>query len=508
MTVTAAICGLSARKVTVEADASEGMPLFQMVGYLSSEVREAQDRVRTALKNAGYHLPVKRITVNLAPADLRKEGSGYDLPIAVSVLAAIGVVSSSDLEGVLLAGELSLNGRLHGIRGILEIVSNARAFGCHTCILPNENLAEGSVIRDVRVLGADTLQEVVSWLNGEGKLQSMTVDLEQARARQERKNLPDFKDIRGQMTLKKAAETAVAGFHNLLIIGPPGAGKTMTAHCIPSILPPVTIEEALEISRIHSVAGTLPPQEGLMLVRPFRSPHHTATRPALAGGGTVPRPGEISLAHRGILYLDELPEFQKETLEILRQPLEDHRIVLSRTMGNYTFPAHFMLVASMNPCKCGYFPDRSRCSCSIPEVKRYLNHISQPLLDRIDICAEAEEVTYDELSGERVEESSAQIRRRVEAARCRQQERYRGTPFRSNADLDRQGISRFCRLGTEEEKLMRLTYEKFHMTGRSYMRVLRVARTVADLEGSDEIRRPHLAEAIAYRLQNGKYWKM
>lgn len=505
--VSAAICGIESRKIIVEADVGDGLPVFSMVGYLASEVREAQDRVRTALRNAGFRFPAKRITVNLSPADVRKEGSGFDLPIAVAVLAAFGCVPRERLEGVLFAGELSLNGELNGIRGILEMVSSAARFGCHTCILPLKNLREGSVVRGIRVLGAGHIGEVVRFLTEGEALAEVPINIEEMQSCQEEKTRLDFCQVQGQAVLRRASEVAVAGLHNLLMIGPPGAGKTMVARRIPTILPEITPEEALEISKIHSIAGTLPQDTGVFTSRPFRAPHHTVTPAALAGGGAAPRPGEVSLAHRGVLYLDELPEFQKATLEILRQPMEEGRICITRSTGSYLFPADFMLVASMNPCKCGFFPDRRRCTCSYRDVKRYLEHISQPLLDRIDVCAEAHPVKYEELTGAGPEEDSASIRRRVRAAQAVQRERYAGTRFRFNSDLDMDAVRKFCVLGKEQQELMRESYERLELTARAYCRILKVARTIADLEGEEQIGEAHLCEAICYRTVDKKYWK-
>lgn len=504
--ITAAICGIESRKISVEADVSDGMPGFSMVGFLASEVKEAQDRVRTALKNSGISIPAKRITINLAPGDVRKSGSGFDLPIAVAVLAALGYVPGEALAGVLFVGELSLSGRVNRVRGVLEMVDSAAGFGCHTCVVPEGNLREGAVIQGVRVLGAGSLEQVLCFLNGEDVLRKLPINIEEIRSGQTKEPDMDFAEIQGQTVLRRACEVAVAGMHNLLMVGPPGAGKTMTARRIPTILPQTSQEEALEISKIHSIAGLLPEEVGLMTRRPFRAPHHTVTPIALAGGGRTPRPGEVSLAHRGVLYLDELTEFQNSTLEILRQPLEEGRVSISRNTGSYLFPADFMLVASMNPCKCGYYPDRRRCTCSLREVKQYLDHVSQPLLDRIDICVEARPVRYSELTFPKRGESSASIRKRVTRVQNIQLERYRGTRFRFNSDLTLSAVKEYCPLGRKEQKLMEETFAKLELTARAYCKILKVARTIADLEGCGQIGLSHLGEAICYRSLDKKFW--
>ena len=504
--VTAGIRGITAYKVVVEADVSDGMPCFSMVGYLSSEVREAQDRVRTALRNAGIHLPVKRITVNLAPADQRKDGSGYDLAIASAILCAMNKIDQRKLDGILMLGELHLDGSIHPVKGVLEIVSRASSFGCHTCILPKQNLKEGSVIGDIRVLGAESLSEIIACFDGSASLESCSINIEEIRKRQEKRDMPDFADLKGQRVLRRSAMIAVAGFHNLLMIGPPGSGKSMTARRIPSILPRTTDEEMLEISRIHSVAGTLRREDGLIAVRPFRAPHHTISPAGLAGGGLWPKPGEISLAHRGVLFLDELPEFRTETLEILRQPMEEGSITISRNSGTCHFPASFLLCASMNPCKCGYYPDRNRCRCSAHDIRRYLSHISQPLLDRIDMCVEAEELSYEQLTEPEAGESSAVIRERVEKAMERQRRRYEGTAVRSNSELSMDRIREACSLQEEEDRLLEQIYHRLKLTGRSYLKVLRVARTIADLEGEEKVTCAHIAEAAGYRMPDLRFW--
>lgn len=503
----AAICGLQANKVTVEADFHSGMPMFAMVGFLSSEVREAQDRVRTALKNNGIELPLGRITVNLAPADLRKEGSGFDLAIAMALLGATGILDAESLGGILFAGELGLNGQIEPVRGIIEMTARAVDFGCDTCIIPAGNLREGSVMKKGEVFGAGTIREVIDFFKDGTLLETDEPDIEKMRLEQLREESVDFAQIRGQETLKRAAEVAVAGGHNLLIMGPPGAGKTMTAQCIPTILPRITPSEAMEITRIHSIAGTLPGDVGLMMTRPFRILHHTITPAGLAGGGRNPRPGEISLAHRGVLFMDELPEFKPETLEILRQPMEDKQITISRNFGNYRFPADFQLVASANPCKCGYYPDRKKCRCSAYEIRQYLSRISGPLLDRIDMCVEAKEMSFEEIT-EPVEQetTSEKMRERVEKARQIQKERFAGGTCLTNAAMGPSMIETYCNLGPAEKKLMEKIYRKMDLTVRGYFKLLKVARTVADLAGEERITCDHLAEAVSYKMIDQKYW--
>lgn len=497
----AAISGIQSRIISVEADVADGLPQFSMVGYLASEVREAQDRVRTALKNAGYRLSPRKITVNLAPADVRKSGSGFDLPIAAAVMAAYGYLPSELLREFFLAGELGLDGSIRGIHGVLGMVMEARKAGCRACIIPEANVQEGAVIQGIEVYGARCLKEMVDHIVSDRKLQRRSINIEERFMAVPDPGEEDFADIRGQHMARRAAEIAAAGMHNLLISGPPGSGKTMIARRIPGILPPMSVEEALEVSQIHSVAGILPP-EGILTRRPFRMPHHTISPIALAGGGMVPRPGEISLAHRGVLYLDELPEFQKDTLEILRQPLEEGEVRISRNSGQYVFPADFMMVASRNPCKCGYYPDRSRCRCSEGEVLRYLHRISRPLLDRIDLYTEARQMQYDDLVGTAPEESTADIRQRVLRAHGIQLERYRESPFRFNSDLTSSALDRYCVMTEEAARQLRRIYERKQLTARAYHRMIRVARTIADLDGSDKIGTGHLNEAVLYRPEH------
>lgn len=496
--VSGVICGIESRLISVEADVGNGLPGFSMVGYLSSEVREAQERVRAALRNSGIQLPPRKIVVNLAPADIRKGGSGFDLPIAVALLTAYGYLPEEYVKDIFFAGELSLNGELNGIHGIMGMVEEAKAAGCSACVVPEANAREGGMIQGIAVYGAENLKAVIDHLLKNAFLPQSTINIVEIFQNAGKTARYDFADIRGQEMVRRAAEIAAAGRHNLLISGPPGTGKSMIAKRIPSILPLMTVEEALEVSRIHSVAGILP-EDGILCERPFRMPHHTISAAGLAGGGTVPRPGEISLAHRGVLYLDELPEFQKDVLEILRQPLEDGEVCITRNSGSYLFPADFILIASRNPCKCGYYPDRSRCRCSHSEVTRYLHRISRPLLDRIDIHVDAEPVTYEDIQSSEPGESSAQIRERVWKAHQIQSERYRGSGFRFNGELTADAVMKYCRPDEEGDAFMQKVYVKKRLTARTYHRLLKVARTIADLDGCECILVRHLSEAVCYR---------
>lgn len=501
--LTASIQGLGVEFVDVEADISSGLPMFHIVGYLSSEVKEASERVRAALRNTDITLPAKKIVVNLSPACVRKRGTGFDLPIALVVMALLQVIPVKNIEDTLFVGELGLDGKLHGVEGILPIVIAAKERGVKRCVIPKENEKEGRLVDGVQIFGAENLSEVFRWAKGEREV--FRNKMEPVREEEEHYHI-DYSDIKGQHMVKRATLVAVAGNHNLLYIGPPGAGKTMLAKRIPTILPKLTTRESLALTKIYSVAGQVDPNHPLIVKRPFREVHHTATKSALVGGGRIPTPGEVTLASGGVLFLDELAEFNRGVLDVLRQPLEEKKVHLVRQYGAYQFPADFMLVAAMNPCLCGNYPDMNKCTCTFSQIQKYLGKISQPFLDRMDICIETPKVKYEELMEENRELSSAEMRKMVECARKIQMMRYEKSNLTTNAQMGKEEISRYCQLTSSGEQMMKQAYEIFHLTARSYFKTLKVARTIADLDGEEQISEAHLQEAIGYRMIDKKLW--
>ena len=502
-----AVSGIHATTITIEVDVAQGIKFF-LVGLPDNAVKESEQRIRAALKNNGYRISGKKITINMAPADIRKEGSAYDLPLAIGILAASQQIKSERVSDYLIMGELSLDGSLQPIKGALPIAVKAREAGFKGIILPKQNAREAAIVNNLEVLGVENILEVINFFDGKQVIAPTLIDTRAEFLAGLNNNIADFTDVKGQENIKRALEIAAAGGHNVIMIGPPGSGKTMLAKRMSGILPPLTLSEALETTKIHSVSGRLSDNNSLMTSRPFRSPHHTISDVALVGGGTNPQPGEISLAHNGVLFLDELPEFKRTVLEVMRQPLEDRVVTISRAKSSVDYPANFMLVSSMNPCPCGYYnhPEKD-CLCPPGMVQKYLNKISGPLLDRIDLHVEVSPVSFDELSSKEKGESSADIRARVMQAREVQGSRYKENEgVHANAQMSTKQLQVFCKLNPESQQLLKMAMTKLNLSARAYDRILKVARTIADLEKNKSITSEHIAEAIQYRSLDREGW--
>lgn len=503
----AALNGIEAYDVEIEFDIGSGLPAVVIVGLPDAAVKEAKDRVRSAINNSGFTFPEERITINLAPADTKKEGPSFDLPIALGILSADSIFPAEHLKPYTIIGELSLDGAVRPVKGILPIATDLLKRGHKKMIVPKDNAMEAGVVEGLEVYPVTCLPECVAFIQGSHKIQPVRVDVETLFEEQYRNDQVDFYDVKGQYHVRRAVEVAIAGAHNILMIGSPGSGKTLIARRIPTIMPKMTLEESLEVSKIHSIVfGLSKEKNGIIGLRPFRSPHHTISNTALIGGGTDPRPGEVSLAHHGVLFLDELPEFRRDVLEVLREPLEEGVVSISRAAGRCSYPSNFVLVAAMNPCPCGYYGDtQKQCKCSPVQIQKYRSKISGPLLDRIDIHVEVPAVKYEEFKSREPGESSAQIRERVEKARQIQRERFKGLNFFTNADMSHRNLKKFCELDEDCEKLLKNAFEQLNISARAHDRILKVSRTIADLAGEEKIQAMHIAEAINFRALDRSY---
>ena len=502
---TIALTGLEGSLIEVQTDITGGIPAFEIVGLPDMSVKESKERIKSAIKNSMIEFPSRKILINLAPADTRKEGTSYDLPIAVGILVNLEIINTKNIENTIFIGELSLDGKINHINGVLPMCIEAQNLGIKRVVLPKSNEREAAVVTNLDIVGVNNLQELIDYLNGNIQISRVNLDIKNIFT-QNNKELIDFSDVKGQENVKRALEISAAGNHNCVLIGSPGSGKTMLSRRVPSILPDLTFEESLEVTKIHSISGMLNSKVGIITKRPFRSPHNTISPISMIGGGKNPKPGEISLAHNGVLFLDELPEFNRNTLEVLRGPLEDRFVTISRLYSKVTYPSNFMLIASMNPCPCGYFGSTEKnCTCSKLMIEKYLSKISGPLLDRIDLHVEVKEVKYQNLNSTKKEETSEQIKIRVNNARRIQQKRYKNFNIFSNAELTPKLIDEFCILNSECKKLLEIAFEKLGLSGRAYTRILKVARTIADLDEKEFIEKNHIAEAIQYRCLDRKY---